>query len=174
MLYLDSTIAFAASFLTIAIAQTDISRGGNALGIRDPFSPSHAPMAKLQPGSLSVSTLSTEACIRGSTSLAFCYLAYNDYTRATYHDGTSDAEIGLASWRCKAWALCGVTGLTLGPLGPYHSLFLRPLEQRLGSKDHTYDGDMGKLFTRWGRLILSRGIITLVFFPVSVRAFQLI
>lgn len=169
----DSIVAFIALFSTVGIATVDFREGGKALGIEKPFSTSQALI--IRRGFHTQFISSTESSIRATTSLAFFYLAYKDYKRATYSNRTTgaDLEIGLASWRWKAWALCGAAGLAVGLCSPYRGLLIRPLEQRLQNPAHLSDGEARKIVARWGKLTLGKGVILLASFPIGLRAFWL-
>lgn len=81
MLQTDLIVAYTASFLSIGLAHVDIYEGGKVLGIEKPFTKPRAPTIRHELRTASVS--SAGSSIRASTSLAFFYLAYKDYKRAT-------------------------------------------------------------------------------------------
>lgn len=167
----DSIIAFAAVFSTIGIFSADMANGGQALVVSDPVTTSQIPMTRRNFWPKSVS--SAEPSMRGLTSLAFFYLAYRDYKRTTCHRTTSEADVGFASWRWKAWTLCGTIGLAVGPFSPYRVILMRPLEQHLQDQAYLSDEKARRLIARWGKLTLGRGIIIFASFPICLRAFWL-
>jgi len=169
----DSILAFAALFSTVGIATVDLCEGGKALSVEKPFSASQAPIIRrgFHTGLMS----STEASARGMTSLAFFYLAYKDYERTTRYNVATDADVdvGRASWRWKAWGLCGTAGLAVGLCSPYRGLLSRPLGQRLQNTAHLPDGEARKMIARWGKFTVGKGVILLASLPIGLRAFWL-
>jgi len=176
---IDSIAAFTALSLTLGFARIDIRDGSKALGFLTStlFEPQTAPQRLLRNSRIGLIS-SAESSLRASAPLAFLYLAHRDYKRATEDYGIPrDAHVGLAAWRWKAWALCGVIGLAVGPLGPYSSFLMRPLERHLQRQHQAYssrsDGSTKHVIARWGKLMLGRGAVLLASFPVCIKAFSL-
>lgn len=174
---IDWVTALSALSSTIAISTSDVNDASKALGYKetilygkDTFSRSQGTMTQQEFRNRTVS--STKPFIRMSTSLAFLYLAYNDHRRAKDDCAILDTNVEAASWRWKAWALCGATGLLVGPLGPYHGLLTRPLERRLQSRKDFAEREARKLVSRWGRLSLGKGMLLLVTLPFGLVAFM--
>lgn len=164
----ERMLAVTAILMSLAVASADLHNARKALGLGVHFKTEQTQLTRRTCHTVFIS--SAKPLMRESASLASLYLAYQDYKRATSHDVISDFEVGLASWRCKAWALCGATGMANGPYSPYSGLLIWPLEQRLQSRAVFSDSKATELITRWGNMTSCKSIILLASVSVALRA----